>query len=783
MLRSFAAARPLIALALALSAGACGGSSGGGGGGGPPLAAAGTVYATTSTNDLVTFVADAPETFVSSTTITGLQLGETIAGLDLRAGTGDLLALGSTGRFYRIDPSTAVATELGAAVLTGTSFGFDVDPDTDQIRVVSDADENVRANAANGVFLGADAPLTYAGTDVNSGQNPNVVGLAYTSDAAGASTATAYAIDATLDTLVRLGGVGGIPAPATGALFTVGALGVATTSAVAFDIAGGSGNAYAALTTVTSDFYRINLSTGEATFVGPIGPVPTSITGITVVSEQAVRLLALTAAGTLVEFRADAPGVALSSVAVSGLITLGETLVGIDVRPATGQLFGVSTMSRLYRIDRTTGVATPVGSAGAFTLSGTDFGLDFNPTVDRIRVVSDSDQNLRINPNDGTLTANDATLQYAGADVNFGVNPNVVASSYTNSVPGATTTQLFGIDSNVDALVLQNPPDSGTLNTIGSLGFNTSGLVGFDVVGSTGQAFASLTSPAASSSGLFRVSLGTGTTSFVGTIAGGAPIVGLTVVSAGTEPDGAATIFVVDTSNNLYRVSSENPSVPLAPAVAITGLQLGETVLGIDVRPATGVLFLLGSSSRLYTVSPATGVATAVGSPGVFTLTGSTSGFDFNPTSDLIRVTGDAEQNLRLDPSGALVGTDTALAYAVGDPNFGTNPNVAASAYTGGTGATTTTLYDVDSNLNVLAIQNPPNAGTLLTVGGLGVTLSPGFPVSLDVAPPGGRSYAAGTVFLEGTSRLFVVNLATGVLSSVGTLPGTSPVRGIAVQR
>src|SRR5688572_2305885 len=235
-------------LALSVMGAACGGGSGGGGGDGF-VVAPGTVFASTSTNDLVTFLATAPSTFLSSTPITGLQPAETIAGMDFRSGTGDLLALGSTGRLYRIDPSTAAATQLGVgpfAVLTGSFFGFDVDPDTDQIRVVSDTDENLRASAATGTFLGSDTALAYDAADANFGANPEVVGLAYTVDSAGATTATAFGIDSSLDTLVRVGGLGGTPPATSGILSTVGSLDVATGPTLAFDIAGGSGRAYAA---------------------------------------------------------------------------------------------------------------------------------------------------------------------------------------------------------------------------------------------------------------------------------------------------------------------------------------------------------------------------------------------------------------------------------------------------------------------------------------------------------------------------------------------------------
>ena len=117
-----------------------------------------------------------------------------------------------------------------------------------------------------------------------------------------------------------------------------------------------------------------------------------------------VRIYGITTTNQLVRFAGNTPGTVLSTIAITGLQG-GESILAIDVRPATQALYALGSTSRLYVINPSTGAATQVGSAGAFTLSGTSFGMDFNPVVDRIRVVSDTEQNLRLNPNDGTLSA------------------------------------------------------------------------------------------------------------------------------------------------------------------------------------------------------------------------------------------------------------------------------------------------------------------------------------------------------------------------------------------
>ena len=247
----------------------------------------------------------------------------------------------------------------------------------------------------------------------------------------------------------------------------------------------------------------------------------TAILGV--LSVDAATIVALTTNNQLITFNSATPGSPSAPVAITGL-QAGESVLGIDFRPATGTLYGLGSTSRLYQINAATGVATQVGSAGAFSLSGTAFGFDFNPVGDRIRVVSDSDQNLRLNPNDGTLTATDTALAFNVVDVNSGVNPLVVGAAYFNNIAGAATTTLYGIDAGLDILVTQVPPNNGTLNTVGALGFNTSSLVGFDIESGTNIAFASLTAAGAAISQLYTINLATGAATLVGSIGGGSAI-------------------------------------------------------------------------------------------------------------------------------------------------------------------------------------------------------------------------------------------------------------------
>jgi hypothetical protein len=201
-------------------------------------------------------------------------------------------------------------------------------------------------------------------------------------------------------------------------------------------------------------------------------------------------VFALSNSNRLLQFNEARPDRILAQVAISGLAS-GEQMLGIDFRPATGQLYGVSNANQLYVIDTTTGAASKVGGAFAIPLNfSAEIGVDFNPVVDRLRIVTDNGQNLRANPDTGALVDADpntpaidpdGALAYAAADANSGKTPNVVAAAYTNNFAGTTTTVLYNIDSDLDVLVRQDPPNAGALNTVGALRVNASDVVGFDI--------------------------------------------------------------------------------------------------------------------------------------------------------------------------------------------------------------------------------------------------------------------------------------------------------------
>ncbi|MDB5948224.1 MAG: polymerase, partial [Massilia sp.] len=137
-------------------------------------------------------------------------------------------------------------------------------------------------------------------------------------------------------------------------------------------------------------------------------------------------------------------------------------------------------------------------------LSGTSFAVDFNPVADRLRVISDTGQSLRINADTGATTT-DGAINMAGG------TPVVTGAAYTNSFAGTTTTTLVDIDTSLDTLSLQNPPNEGSLTAVGPLGVNAAGDVALDIAGGgNGLVLAALRTTSGGPSTLYRIDLVTG---------------------------------------------------------------------------------------------------------------------------------------------------------------------------------------------------------------------------------------------------------------------------------
>ena len=470
-------------------------------------------------------------------------------------------------------------------------------------------------------------------------------------------------------------------------------------------------------------------------------------------------VFAITASNKLISFNRDAPGTIRTNVALSGLQSA-ETLLGIDFRPSDGLLYAVGSSGRIYTINTTSGAASVKSTLAAdatdttlpFTaLAGTDFGVDFNPVADRLRVVSNTGQSLRINVDSGATTTDGA--------INGGAANNVTASAYTNSFAGTASTTLYALDTTNDTLYVQNPPNNGTLSLPVALGVDAGAANGMDIDARTNLAYAVLTVGGARNLYSINLAATSAPATSIGALGVSEDIRGIALRAAA-----APMAYGLADDGRLLAFKTASPNT-IDATLTVTGLNGGETLLGIDFRPKDGLLYAITSAARIVTIDTASGAATlkatlaadatdtTVPYAGVL---GTAFAVDFNPVADRLRVIGDGGQNLRINVDTGATTTDGPINRS------GATPFVTAAAYTNSyAGTASTTLYDIDGASASLAMQNPPNDGTLALVGPLGIGIAGD--IGMDIAGgANGLVLAALRTSAGGPSSLYRIDLTTG---------------------
>ncbi len=254
------------------------------------------------------------------------------------------------------------------------------------------------------------------------------------------------------------------------------------------------------------------------------------------------------------------------------------------------------------------------------------------------------------------------------------------------------------------------------------------------------------------------------------------------------EPPGTPGPHTVVALTEQMQLIQFNAGTPrrIDKTVALSGLQAGETLVGIDYRVARGVLYGVTNQGRLVTLDTARGTVTAVGAAPAVALQGSRFGVDFNPAADRLRVVSDTGQNLRLHPdTGALAANDPALTNAsTGAPAA----NVTAAAYTyNKQNDKLTTNYAIDTGRGWLVTQGSvegqqpvvsPNTGRIADVGPLGTGAVDD--AAFDIADTDNTALVA--LRKDGRTRLYSVDLATGRAQLRGSVGDGKALRGIAIQ-
>lgn len=223
-----------------------------------------------------------PEKIIKYSTITGLQSGEKIAGIDFRPATGELYALGSNSRLYTINVNTGSASFIAALTtipmgsttavplaLSGESFGVDFNPVVDRLRIISNTGQNLRANPVTGVTL-VDAAINPQPAWIN--------GVAYDNNDTDTTTATElYALDISSDNLFE------IDPPNNGTLIEPLPIGLNISGEGGFDIAPRNAKVTKDIglglyqIDNTSTLFSIDVETGETRFLGNYKDVYTAI--------------------------------------------------------------------------------------------------------------------------------------------------------------------------------------------------------------------------------------------------------------------------------------------------------------------------------------------------------------------------------------------------------------------------------------------------------------------------------------------------------------------------
>jgi hypothetical protein len=244
----------------------------------------------------------------SSVPITGLQPGEFSQGIALRPATHELYLLGSSGRLYRLNPVSGVATQIGLPLvpaLAGTEFGVGFD-NADHLRVVSNTGQNLRIDPTMAAVT-VDTPLAFAPGDPNAGMTPQVGAIAFDPLHGGA---TGYAIDDQFG-LLRLGST----TASDGVLTTIAA---GTGPFAGFAISQETGAAYGIMQGFSSFLIALNLTTGATSEIATVGGqfatfrglalAPASVS-VPALSWQGLAALALGLAlsGLLIQRRRRAP--------------------------------------------------------------------------------------------------------------------------------------------------------------------------------------------------------------------------------------------------------------------------------------------------------------------------------------------------------------------------------------------------------------------------------------------------------------------------------------------
>jgi hypothetical protein len=260
---------------------------------------------------------------------------------------------------------------------------------------------------------------------------------------------------------------------------------------------------------------------------------------------------------------------------------------------------------------------------------------------------------------------------------------------------------------------------------------------------------------------------------------------GNTSGAAAAAPSLPAFGLIGGTTMSSFQTNTPNVINWVGDIVGFTGCDT--SLVGVDIRVQDGLLYGVGNCGGIYTipfypnsagVMPITKVSQLT-----VALNGTTFGVDFNPAADRLRIISDFGQNLRHNLNDHTTAVDTVL----------TGNGVTAAAYTNNdlNPASATTLFDIDTLNDQVAIQAPPNNGTLNPTGKLGVdaSLDAGADIFSDLPSPGlpsgktitNTAFAAFKPTGATRASFYMFDVLTGTATKIGDFPSVVPVTDVAI--
>lgn len=232
----------------------------------------------------------------------------------------------------------------------------------------------------------------------------------------------------------------------------------------------------------------------------------------------------------------------------------------------------------------------------------------------------------------------------------------------------------------------------------------------------------------------------------------------------------AQSLVGINTINQIGVFDSSN--VAGATFTNIIGLNTGESLIGIDLRPSNNLLYGISNANRLFTIDAYTGVAQFafnLSSPIITSGTG--YGVDFNPVADRgtgasFRVVGTNGSNSAVNVNTGAVVAQTSIATgfsAIGYSNSDPTQTAAPA---------NTQLYYINSANDTLSVATTGFANPTITlIGAIGIDIlrANGFELFSN-----NQAFAAINID-DGTadSKLLSINLSTGASTLLGSFNGT----------